>query len=192
MTRFATIYTHNDERSNAFATINNEPSLTQQSDAADADINVIMQRFGATGQLPSVVVPGKYGDFTNVVDFREAQEIIREANEAFLTVPAKVREQFGNDPSRFFEFVNDPDNIDQLEAMGLAKRKEPPQEGPNDEISRFTPPPRYDDNNGAIPDPPQQESSPNGNAQQPGATRANVNRPAVPPAGGPGGRAGGR
>lgn len=186
MPRFTTVYTHDDARSDLFKTINNEPSLTQQSDAADADINIIMARFGATGQLPTLVEPGKYGDFTNAVDFRQAQEIIRDANEAFLTVPAKVREQFGNDPARFFEFVNNPDNVEQLRAMGLAKPK-PPEEEPEVNPYARPSPPRYDDNNGPDPDPPQQEQQQNGNAVPRGDSRTVQPRPSVPPAQGSGG-----
>lgn len=147
---FRTAYSWTRKQSEAFATINTEESLTQQSDALDLDINIIMSRFGQTGQLPNVVEPGKYGDFSNAPTFREAQDIIHQANEMFGQIPAKIRKQFDNDPAQFLDFVNNPDNIEELRKMGLAA-PEPPKvpTGDQDEINRYTQrTERYDDNTG--------------------------------------------
>lgn len=101
-------------------------SLTLQSQAQEADINVIMKRFGVTGQLPQVAVPPSFGDFdAGDLDYRTALDVIRAADQSFMQLDASVRARFFNDPARFVEFCEDPKNLDEMVRMGLAVRKEP-------------------------------------------------------------------
>lgn len=95
-------------------------SRTIQSAKDDADINVIVKRFGVTGQLPAGVRMPSYGDYNGVSDFQSAMNVIREAEESFMMMPAEIRSQFGNDPQAFLEYCSDPENIDSLRKMGLA------------------------------------------------------------------------
>lgn len=132
--KFLTPYTYGKEISALAATINNEPSLTQQSDLAESDINILMARYNSGGQLPQVIEPGQYGDFTEITDYRDAQNAILAANEAFAEVPAKIREKFENDPAKFFEFVNNPENLPELRKLGLANPEEPPEYIPTPSI----------------------------------------------------------
>lgn len=123
--KFATAYTLPKDRSRP-ATINTEDTMTQQADANDTDINVIMARYNQTGQLPEVLTEPMFGDFTGTLDYATAVSAIRVAEEAFLEVPAKIREQFGNDPGAFIKFASDPQNKDRLKEMGLLKETPPP------------------------------------------------------------------
>lgn len=122
---FANAYTLKDERGHNWATYNTEASMTQQADAKDADINVIMAKYQVTGQMPQVLMQPLFGDFTETPDYRKAVEIIREAEEAFLEIPAKIRAQFGNDPGEFIKFATDPANKQELTKLGLTKPPEP-------------------------------------------------------------------
>lgn len=109
-----------------------DKSLAQQHERDETDINVIVKRFGVTGQLPQRTLPPLFGDFTDVVDFRQAQDKIREAQEAFDSLPAEVRFRFDNDPASFVEFASDEGNLDELRKMGLAKAGNPvPSEVPS-------------------------------------------------------------
>lgn len=119
MKSFLTVYSYNRKQSHLFSTVNNEPSMTQQSDRDSTDINIIMKRYGATGQMPTVIEPGKYGDFSQVTDYRTALDTLRHADEKFLDVPAEIRKQFNHNPAEFFEFVNNPANKDKMRTMGL-------------------------------------------------------------------------
>lgn len=124
--KFATLYnTLRDERRGLFTTVNNEESLTQQSDAPDTDINVIMTRYGNTGMLPRVNMEALSGDFTEVGDFSTAQQRILAAQDAFMTVPAEIRAKFNNDMDAFRRFAEDPNNLNELVEMGLAEKKPP-------------------------------------------------------------------
>lgn len=100
--------------------VNDEPSLTKQSFSEDCDINVIMARFEKTGVLPSSVNDSpRYGDFSDVVDYDESLRVVMEADEAFMSLPAKVRARFQNDPSELIEFVRDPANMQEARDLGL-------------------------------------------------------------------------
>lgn len=121
--KFNTIYSHDRAISALFATVNNEESMTQQSDAKDTDINVIMQRYKVTGQIPLPRIAPNYGDFSEVTDYREALERVQYANEVFNSLPAKLRAQFSNNPAEFVDFATNPENIDEMRKMGLAPPK---------------------------------------------------------------------
>jgi phage internal scaffolding protein len=100
--------------------VNDEPSLTKQSFSDECDINVIMARYEKTGVLSSEnPISPSYGDFTDVVDYDESLRIVMDADEAFMSLPAKVRARFQNDPSEVIEFVRDPANRSEAVALGL-------------------------------------------------------------------------
>ena len=71
-----------------------------------------------------------YGDFSDMESFHEAQGIIAHANQQFAMLSAETRERFGNDPAKFLEFVNDPQNNEEKVKMGLAKKNDPPPVDP--------------------------------------------------------------
>lgn len=96
-------------------------SLTVQSQAEDADINVLMHRYGITGRMPENVRIPSYGDFTEVTDFRSALEAVRRAEEGFMELPARVRAEFQNDPQLLLQFAADPANLPRMRELGLAK-----------------------------------------------------------------------
>lgn len=112
------------DRLHTFSTRFEDESLTQQSDLKDSDINVIMKRAATTGLIPATKREALYGDFTDIGDFRTAQDRITAAREAFNELPAALRKRFGNDPSAFIDFAQNPDNADELVKMGLAEPKE--------------------------------------------------------------------
>lgn len=96
-------------------------SVVQQSLAADADINVIVRRFGLTGTMPQVLNMPTSGDFTGVTDFHEAANVVRRAQEEFLEVPADIRARFGNDPGQLIAFLGDDANRAEAIKLGLVK-----------------------------------------------------------------------
>ncbi|WNK14703.1 MAG: internal scaffolding protein [Microvirus sp.] len=100
-----------------------DASLTQQNMKDEADINVLVKRFGITGVMPQNVVAPTYQDFEDVFDYQTAQNAILEANKAFMAMPADVRSRFGNDPQNFVEFASNPENVDEMVKMGLAVAK---------------------------------------------------------------------
>lgn len=98
-------------------------SMTVQSMAEDADINVMMRRFGITGQFPETARVPSFGDFTGISDYRGALHAVMEAQDRFMELPAQVRMQFDNDPQMLLEFASIPENIPALIKMGLGKEQ---------------------------------------------------------------------
>jgi len=82
------------------------PSLTQQHLKDDADINVIMRRFGYTGALPVGAAGAVYGDFTGIESYEDAVELVERSKRDFLSLPANIRERFANDPARLVAFAS--------------------------------------------------------------------------------------
>jgi len=95
-------------------------SLALQSAKNDADINVIVKRFGVTYMMPQGIRPPSYQDFDDVFDFQTAMNAVRDAGTRFMALPAVVRREFDNDPQRFLQFASDPKNLDKMREMGLA------------------------------------------------------------------------
>lgn len=105
-----------------------DPSLTQQQFAEESDINYIADKYGLTGELPQVLDMPKYGDFSGIFDFQSAQNAVRQAMEQFMTLPAKLRTRFDNDPQKLLAFLEDPENRDEAEFLGIVnKREDAPQ-----------------------------------------------------------------
>lgn len=120
-----------------------DESLAVQSQKDEADINVLVRRFGLGAPMPQGVKRPMHGDFTEVTDFRSAMQAVREAAEAFMELPADTRARFHNDPAEFVDFCSDEDNLPEMRKMGLAVPavEKPPLEFPRQ-------PERYDDEHG--------------------------------------------
>lgn len=108
------------EWSDLHGIVNNEPSMTVQSQAQEADINFIVRQFGITGKLPQGVRVPSYGDFDSVDDYQSAIAAIRSAESSFALMPADVRAKFDNDAGRFVDFCSDSSNLDEMRKLGLA------------------------------------------------------------------------
>lgn len=104
-------------------------SLTVQSQRDEADINVLVKRFGVTGVVPQSVRVPSFGDFTGVNDYRTALDALNLARDSFRQMPSDVRARFHNDPARFVLFCSDSKNLDEMRKLGLAV---PEKEKPDD------------------------------------------------------------
>ena len=97
-------------------------SLTQQSHAAAADVRNIIKQYDRTGLIANVNKGiAQYGDYSEINEYAEALNMVREANESFATLPSHIRQQFNNDAGLFFEFATNPKNKEEMIEMGLAK-----------------------------------------------------------------------
>lgn len=112
-------------------------SKTKQSFKDDCNINVIMDKYRNTGTVPVHNKEPKYGNFTNGGDFSQRMLQIKQANEDFMELPARMRAQFENDPAILLDFLDDPDNRLEAQELGLlpktkaeASKKTPEKEKP--------------------------------------------------------------
>lgn len=97
-----------------------DPSLTQQQFKEDSDINTIVDRFMKSGVLPNPVNMPQYVDYEGIFDFQSAMNVVRQADENFMRLDAKVRARFNNSPQEFLEFFGNPDNVEEAIRLGLA------------------------------------------------------------------------
>lgn len=104
----------------------NDPSRTKQSFQKECDINTIMAKYQKTGLVSHVSnFKGNYSELPNQLSYHEALNNVMASKNAFSTLPSSIRTQFGNDPAQFLEFVQNPDNTDEMIEMGLAKAPGP-------------------------------------------------------------------
>lgn len=96
------------------------PKLTDQSYKGSSDINNIMKRYKKTGILPETKKHlAKYVDNSNIPSIEDAHNVIMEAKNLFMQLPAEVRKKMGNDPANMVDFVKDEKNKDYLVEKGL-------------------------------------------------------------------------
>lgn len=98
-----------------------DESRAVQSQKEEADINTIVRNFGITGKMPENIRVPSYGDFEGIDDYRSAIHAVREAEAAFMQVPAEIRARFENDPQQYLDFVDNPSNLEEMRRLGLAK-----------------------------------------------------------------------
>lgn len=98
------------------------PSRTEQSHRKKCNINTIVNKAMRTGRLPLVDSIGQYGDFSQVGDYHSCLQAVRQADEAFMKLPADVRKRFRHDPHEFIAFMDDPKNLDEAVKLGLVER----------------------------------------------------------------------
>lgn len=96
-------------------------SMTQQHWAEATDINNILIRYQETGIIEHVKEYGEhYGDVDGTT-FKEAMDIVANANSMFEELPSSARNAFDNDPAKFLDYVNEitEDDAPDLVQMGL-------------------------------------------------------------------------
>jgi phage internal scaffolding protein len=95
-------------------------SLTQQHFAHEADVRNIIKQYDKTGLIANVQKGvAQYGDYSEVNEYREALDLVNEANATFADLPAELREMFQNNAGTFLEFATNPENNDKMIELGL-------------------------------------------------------------------------
>lgn len=118
---------------------------TKQQFKDECDINNILRKFERSGLIDHVSrYNGQYADVTGEVDYQTALDVIFRAEEAFFSLPSKIRARFDNDPQAFLEFVDDPKNRDEMIDMGLARKPPPASPGTQPEGEPPAVPPAAD------------------------------------------------
>lgn len=105
------------------------PSMTKQSFAAECDINNIIKSFSITGMVNHInqnASKGAYVDLPDPIDFQEAIHTVEGANQAFMSLPSKIRDRFNSDPVKFLEFLSNPENANEARSLGILNPLPPP------------------------------------------------------------------
>lgn len=119
-----------------------DESLTHQEFKDESDINTIIDRFGI-GENP--IEAQKWVTNVDIADapnnYMDVMNQLNAARDQFMTLPAKVRSQFDNDPASFVNFVSDPGNLDEMVRLGLAVVRPDPVPSDTDRIIAALRPP---------------------------------------------------
>lgn len=108
-----------DEVSNETGLKCEDPSLAQQHMKDECDINIIVERFGVTGQLPVTTLEPTYGDFSGVSDYQDALIKLQQTDADFMALPAAIRARFANDPFELVNFLASEANREEAIQLGL-------------------------------------------------------------------------
>ncbi|UDN67592.1 internal scaffolding protein [robinz microvirus RP_62] len=99
------------------------PSLTKQEFKDECDINNIIKQYSVTGMIRHVsakAVMGTYEDLPDPLDFQESLAVVEHASASFMSLPAKLRDRFNNEPRDFLAFCSNPDNLAEMRSLGIA------------------------------------------------------------------------
>lgn len=116
-------------------TLNEEPSLTVQSEADQADIKKIIQRYERNGVLikPSDV-DMEFRDVAEFTDFADMMMQTKAAEQKFMALPSKVREVFNHSVYEWLDAAHDSDKLEalrpQLEKLGVLEPRAAPPAAP--------------------------------------------------------------
>ena len=96
-------------------------SLTDRSELANCDINVIVRRYNA-GDDSVVRTSGIYADVSEIGDLAQSMDTVMRAKRDFAALPADVRARFGNDPVALVSWLQDAGNVEEAVRLGLRVR----------------------------------------------------------------------
>ena len=99
-------------------------SQTQQHFKDECDINLIVKYALKNGTVNLRSEQPYFGDFSDVGNFLEAQNLVAQVTQHFDGLPADIRARFGNSPSEFLRFINDEANYNEAVSLGLLQRTE--------------------------------------------------------------------
>lgn len=106
---------------------------TQQHHKASCDINNILKKYHRDGIISPDVLNRRnavFADVSNIGDFQESQNKIIAAKEAFMTLPARLRARFDNDPAKALDFASDPNNLQECIELGMIAEPQPTEPAP--------------------------------------------------------------
>lgn len=106
-----------------------QPSLTEQHHKESCDIRFIMKKAEKTGMVSHLQkTEGRYIDMASRPDFDDAMNIIASANSMFETIPSRIREKFHNNPAIWLEYIQNPENREDMLSLGFTDTHLPPIE----------------------------------------------------------------
>lgn len=98
-----------------------DDGITEQSHKKQCDVNFILKDYVKTGLIRHAAqYEGRYDDVT-AIEYQDAMRIVTQARTMFEELPAATRKRFGNDPAQFYEFTQDPANLDEMAKLGMLK-----------------------------------------------------------------------
>lgn len=106
------------------STPNNQQTRTQQQFKEQCDVNNIVRKYQITGEFTHLSQKiGAYSDISEVPDYQTMIHQIKDAENAFMDLPATTRARFKNDPGQLMAFLKDSKNYDEGVKLGLLNKR---------------------------------------------------------------------
>lgn len=110
-----------------------QETLTKQASREECDINNILSKYRRTGVVTHLAVrPGGYTHYNDSMDFKQALDLVIDAENDFASLPSDLRRRFNNDPYELLQFIDNNENYDEAVQLGLipgAKEAPAPAKG---------------------------------------------------------------
>lgn len=119
--KFSSMYSnHAKELAGVDCSFESFGSLVRSEFQDECDINRIMDRYISTGVIEHVsnAIP-VFSDVSELGDYTTLRLKLNLASNAFMELPAKLRDMMSNDPANFEPFLADPSNRDLLVSYGV-------------------------------------------------------------------------
>lgn len=100
-------------------------SRTKSEFVNECDINTIVKRAIAMGTLPEATRKPVYADVSEIPDYENAMNAVAKANQAFMSLPSHIRDEFDQSPQALMEFLADSKNRKRAEELGLINPASP-------------------------------------------------------------------
>lgn len=131
--KFRTVYTARDEtRENKKAVTFTEDSLADQNFKDETDVNMILAKYKVS-RNPAVLGLGfngeplgnpKYGDdYADIGTYQDCLQVVVEAEEQFMQLPASIRKEVGNTPEGMLKWIQDPNNYERGVELGIFEKR---------------------------------------------------------------------
>jgi len=103
-----------------FATIHTGETMTRESFRDECNINSIMAKAQRGINVPINSKSPLFQDVSDIGTFQSMHLRMQEIKDEFLhNVPAEIRLRHGNDPGRFADWLQKPENKDEAIRLGL-------------------------------------------------------------------------
>jgi len=99
-----------------------QPSLTKQSFTEECNINNIMKKYQKTGAIDHLNKHEASYGYASSDDFTKSMETVARGTNMFQELPSSIRNKFENDPAKFLEFVQNEENLVEMQELGLATK----------------------------------------------------------------------
>ncbi len=100
-------------------------SMTRESFADELDINKIVERYARGGQLPLTDADARFGDVSEVRDYKSALDFVFEAKDKLGDLPEAARDQLTADPAEYWRLLDAATDRDGLVSLGLLEALPP-------------------------------------------------------------------
>lgn len=98
-----------------YQTVNDEPSMTVQSDAVKADIKTILKKHGVTGIVDHLAATdAQFMDVSELGDYADVMREVKTAETQFMKLPARVRALFDHDVAKWLDAAHDQEKRDAV------------------------------------------------------------------------------